>query len=157
MRSKPWSPATPATSGRSQTTSDSVTRPSATLSTTSTQGHVPTAIDWYVQEGRVHAAPSKDLAMSDMVKAWTDNVADGRDALLVAYHRESVEALNRAAHEGWRKLGKLSGPELRHPVAGATGPATGSSHCHPGRAAHGSLPSARWSHLWIQERNLSSL
>ena len=33
----------------------------------------------------------------------------------MAYHRDSVEALNRAAREVWEKLGKLSGPELEAP------------------------------------------
>jgi hypothetical protein len=55
------------------------------------------------------------MAMSEMVKAWAGDVVEGREALLVAYHRDSVEALNRAAREAWQKLGKLSGPELEAP------------------------------------------
>jgi conjugative relaxase-like TrwC/TraI family protein len=78
-------------------------------------GHVPSAVNWYSEHGRVHAAPSKEMAMYQMVKVWADEVADGREALLVAYHRESVEALNRAAREAWDGLGKLSGPELEAP------------------------------------------
>ena len=78
-------------------------------------GHVPSAVNWYREHGRVHAAPSKDMAMSEMVKAWADDVAAGREALLVAYHRDSVEALNRAARQAWEKLGELSGPELTAP------------------------------------------
>jgi ATP-dependent exoDNAse (exonuclease V) alpha subunit len=50
-----------------------------------------------------------------MVRAWSYDVVEERDALLVAYHRDSVEALNRAAREVWEKLGKLSGPELEAP------------------------------------------
>ena len=42
-------------------------------------------------------------------------MADGRDALLVAYHRDAVERLNRAARAVWGKLGQLSGPELEAP------------------------------------------
>ena len=78
-------------------------------------GHVPSAVNWYREHGRVHAAPSKEMAMYEMVRAWSYDVAEGRDALLVAYHRDSVEALNRAAREAWQKLGKLSGPELEAP------------------------------------------
>jgi hypothetical protein len=78
-------------------------------------GHVPSAINWYREHGRVHAAPSRDLAMYEMVKAWAGDLAEGREALLVAYHRDSVEALNRAAREAWQKVGKLSGPELEAP------------------------------------------
>ncbi len=55
------------------------------------------------------------MATSEMVKAWADDVAEGREALLVAYHRDSVEALNRAAREAWERLGELSGPELVAP------------------------------------------
>jgi hypothetical protein len=78
-------------------------------------GRVPSAVNWYREHGRVHAAPSKDIAMYEMVKAWAADVAEGREALLVAYHRDSVEALNRAAREVWGKLGRLSGPELEAP------------------------------------------
>jgi hypothetical protein len=78
-------------------------------------GEVASAVNWYREHGRVHASPSKDKAMSEMVKAWADAVADGREALLVAYHRDSVEALNQAARKAWDKLGELSGPELEAP------------------------------------------
>jgi conjugative relaxase-like TrwC/TraI family protein len=78
-------------------------------------GYVPSAVNWYRKHGRVHASPSKDKAMSKMVKAWASDVAGGREALLVAYHRDSVEALNQAAREAWDKLGELSGPELEAP------------------------------------------
>jgi hypothetical protein len=78
-------------------------------------GHVPSAVNWYREHGRLHAAPSKEMAMSEMVKAWANDVAEGREALLVAYHRDGVEALNRAARPVWEKLGKLSGPELEAP------------------------------------------
>jgi hypothetical protein len=78
-------------------------------------GHVPSAVDWYREHGRVHAAPSTETALSEIVRAWSYDVVEERDALLVAYHRDSVEALNRAAREAWRELGKLSGPELEAP------------------------------------------
>ena len=44
--------------------------------------------------------------------AWAADVAQGRDALMLAYHRDAVEALNRAGHQLWERLGRLSGPEL---------------------------------------------
>ena len=78
-------------------------------------GRVPSAVNWYREHGRVHAASGREMAMDEMVKAWAHDVAEGREALLVAYHRDSVEALNRAAREAWQKLGKLSGPELEAP------------------------------------------
>ena len=78
-------------------------------------GHVPTAVDWYLGRGRVHPAPSREQATYDLVMAWAQDVASGRDALMVAYHRDSVETLNRAARAVWGKLGRLSGPELEAP------------------------------------------
>ena len=78
-------------------------------------GHVPTAVNWYLGQGRVHPAPSRAQATSDMVMAWAADVVEGRDALMVAYHRDSVEALNRAARAVWGRLGRLSGPELEAP------------------------------------------
>jgi hypothetical protein len=50
-----------------------------------------------------------------MVMAWAADVVEGRDALMVAYHRDSVEALNRAARAVWGRLGRLSGSELEAP------------------------------------------
>ncbi len=78
-------------------------------------GHVPTAVNWYREHGRIHAVPSKELAVYEMVKSWAADMVKGREALLVAYHRDSVEALNGAAREIWQKLRKLSGPELEAP------------------------------------------
>jgi conjugative relaxase-like TrwC/TraI family protein len=78
-------------------------------------GHVPTAVNWYLGQGRVHPAPNRAQATSDMVVAWAADVVEGRDALMVAYHRDSVEALNRAARAVWERLGRLSGPELEAP------------------------------------------
>ena len=78
-------------------------------------GHVPTAVNWYLGQGRVHPAPSRAQATSDMVMAWAQDVVEGRDAVMVAYHRDSVETLNRAARAVWGRLGRLSGPELEAP------------------------------------------
>ena len=75
-------------------------------------GEVPTAAAWYVLNGRVHPAPTVGQALLDMVRAWAYDVADGKDALLVAYHRDAVERLNGAARLVWAELGHLSGPEL---------------------------------------------
>jgi hypothetical protein len=70
------------------------------------------AAAWYVSNGRVHPAPTRGQAMLDMVRAWAYDVVDGKDALLVAYHRDAVDALNGAARVVWEELGHLSGPEL---------------------------------------------
>ena len=67
-------------------------------------------------------------------------MAGGSDALLVAYHRDAVEALNRAAREVWGNLGHLSGPSWPPPEAGVTGPATASSPWPPARPGPGRPP-----------------
>ncbi|HMK97621.1 MAG TPA: AAA family ATPase, partial [Acidimicrobiales bacterium] len=78
-------------------------------------GHVGSAVEWYALQDRLHPEPSREQAMSDMVSAWADDVGKGRDALLVAYHRSSVDTLNQAARAIWERLGRLSGPELEAP------------------------------------------
>jgi hypothetical protein len=78
-------------------------------------GHVPGAVGWYLRQGRLHPAHDRAHAMSQMVKSWAYDVAEGKDALLVAYHRDAVETLNRAAREIWERLGRLAGPELEAP------------------------------------------
>ena len=78
-------------------------------------GNVRSAVGWYAEHGRVHPALGREAAMFQMVAAWADDVAEGRDALMLAYHRDAVEMLNRAGREVWEQLGKLSGPELEAP------------------------------------------
>ena len=75
-------------------------------------GEAPTAAAWYVLNGRVHPAPTRGQALLDMVRAWAYDIVEGKDALLVAYHRDAVERLNGAARLVWAELGHLSGPEL---------------------------------------------
>jgi hypothetical protein len=78
-------------------------------------GSVPLAVKWYRDHGRAHPAPFQEVAIARMAKAWSADVADGRDSLLLAYRRGSVEALNQAARTAWDGMGKLSGPELEAP------------------------------------------
>ena len=52
-------------------------------------------------------SPSKEMALSEMVKAWAGDVTEGREALLVAYHRESVEDLNNlpgSLEKAWKTV-----------------------------------------------------
>ena len=95
------------------------------------------AAAWYLLNGRVHPAPTRGQAMLDMVRAWAYDVAEGKDALLVAYHRDAVERLNGAARLVWEELGQLSGPRAgsrgRQALPGRDRVVTLS----PGRAAPG--------------------
>jgi conjugative relaxase-like TrwC/TraI family protein len=78
-------------------------------------GNLPAAVNWYVAQGRVHPARNSAHAMLEMIRAGAHDAAAGRDGLLVAYHRDAVEILNRTARQVWEKLGQLSGPELEAP------------------------------------------
>ena len=70
------------------------------------------AVAWYTLQGRVHPAPSRGQAMLEMVRAWAYDVVEGKDALLVAYHRDAVESPQRGCPPGVGGTGHLSGPEL---------------------------------------------
>ena len=107
-------------------------------------GEVPTAAAWYLLNGRVHTAPTRGRALLEMVRAWAHDVGEGKDALLVAYHRDAVDRLNGAAGLVWAELGHLSGPELEA-EGGRRYRAGGWSPFLLGRAAPGSPRSGPWS------------
>src|ERR1039458_9479070 len=50
-----------------------------------------------------------------MIRAWAADIDAGRDPLLLAYRRENVEMINRAARDLWERSGRLTGPELVAP------------------------------------------
>jgi hypothetical protein len=75
-----------------------------------------------------------------MVDRWAEDAAHDRDVILLAYRRESVEALNRAARKAWEEMGHLSGPELVAPGGRANRPGTASSSWPPALAERGSPP-----------------
>ena len=50
-----------------------------------------------------------------MIRAWASDIDAGRDPLLLAYRRDNVEALNRAARDLWERSGRLTSPELTAP------------------------------------------
>ncbi len=78
-------------------------------------GDVRVAVAWYARNGRVHAVPDRRQAVRAMVRAWAKDLDAGRHALLVAYRRENVAALNAAARQLWERAGRLTGPELVAP------------------------------------------
>ena len=70
------------------------------------------AVGWYASNGRVHSVPDRRRAVIGMIRAWAADIDAGRDSLLVAYRRDNVETLNRAARDLWERSGRLTGPEL---------------------------------------------
>jgi ATP-dependent exoDNAse (exonuclease V) alpha subunit len=80
-------------------------------------GHVPSAVNWYLGQGRVHPAASRAQATSDMVMAWAQDAIGGRDALMVAYHRDSVEMHRAEAAQRVRPEHPAQAREGRGPHA----------------------------------------
>ncbi|MGV0409513.1 AAA family ATPase [Corynebacterium resistens] len=59
---------------------------------------VEQATEWYAAEGRLHAG-SVTAMLADVMDDWRHDVAQGKDTLLVAGDRDTVDALNRAAQK----------------------------------------------------------
>jgi hypothetical protein len=78
-------------------------------------GDIAAAVDWYARNGRVHPVPDRRRAVTGMIRAWAADIDAGRDSLLLAYRRDNVEMLNRAARDLWERSGRLTGPELEAP------------------------------------------
>ena len=78
-------------------------------------GDIAAAVSWYARNGRVHPVPDRRRAVTRMIRAWAADIDAGRDPLLLAYRRDNVETLNRAARELWERSGRLNGPELAAP------------------------------------------
>jgi conjugative relaxase-like TrwC/TraI family protein len=78
-------------------------------------GNIVTAISWYARNGRIHPAADRRHAVAAMIRAWACDIDAGRDALLLAYRRDNVEALNQGARELFERAGRLTGPELTAP------------------------------------------
>ena len=75
-------------------------------------GSVAEAVDWYADAGRLQTAPTRTAAMEAAVGAWAADVEAGRDSLLLAWRRDSVEGLNVRARSWMEEAGRLDGPEL---------------------------------------------
>ena len=78
-------------------------------------GDIAAAVGWYARNGRVHPVPARRRAVTGMIRAWAADIDAGRDPLLLAYRRDNVEMLNRAARDLWERSGRLTGPELIAP------------------------------------------
>jgi len=75
-------------------------------------GSVPDAVDFYAERGRLVPATTRSEAIEAAVVAWAEDRSQGRDALLLAWRRANVAALNARAREAMEAVGCLSGPEL---------------------------------------------
>jgi conjugative relaxase-like TrwC/TraI family protein len=78
-------------------------------------GSVEAAVAWYREAGRIRCAPDRDTAVAAVVDGWAADVAAGRDAVMLAWRRHSVERLNHSARQAWARMGRLEGPEVEAP------------------------------------------
>jgi hypothetical protein len=78
-------------------------------------GDVIAAVDWYAKHDRVRVFADRDDAIAATVEGWAADIAEGRDAVMVAWRRSSVQQLNHHGRQAWSALGRLSGPELVAP------------------------------------------
>jgi conjugative relaxase-like TrwC/TraI family protein len=79
-------------------------------------GNVEQAVNWYADHGRIDTAPDREQALEQTVAAWAKDVADGKQATMMAWRRANVATLNTRARQAMHQAGRLSGPELQ--VAG---------------------------------------
>lgn len=66
----------------------------------------PAAIDAYAVHDRVESGTSEQM-LADALSAWKRDVADGRDALLIASDNSQVRTLNEHAQQWLRDAGRL--------------------------------------------------
>lgn len=78
-------------------------------------GNAERAVEWYVGEQRIVAAPDRDDVLDAMVEAWAVDRAAGHDTALFAWRRVNVDELNRRARTLVGAAGQLTGPELEAP------------------------------------------
>jgi conjugative relaxase-like TrwC/TraI family protein len=78
-------------------------------------GDLDRAVGFYARHRRIVTDPDRSALIATMVERWAADTAAGKDALLVAWRRDSVAELNRAARQAWAEMGRLSGPELEAP------------------------------------------
>ncbi len=78
-------------------------------------GHLPSALTWYASHARIRPVADRRAAVLTMARAWAGDVAAGRNSLLLAYRRDSVEALNQVARTLVERAGGLTGPEIIAP------------------------------------------
>ena len=78
-------------------------------------GDVGAAINFYASSGRVVVAPARGEALERMVKAWSRDVDQSKDAAMFAWRRANVMELNRLAREKMAAEGRLTGPEIEAP------------------------------------------
>jgi conjugative relaxase-like TrwC/TraI family protein len=75
-------------------------------------GSVEAAVNWYAEHDRITTAATREQALNQTVAAWANDIAEGKQATMMAWRRANVAALNLRARQAMRQAGRLSGPEF---------------------------------------------
>jgi conjugative relaxase-like TrwC/TraI family protein len=78
-------------------------------------GNVADAIAWYRDHDRLRTAPTRDHALDTAISAWEADLSAGHDAVLLAWRRRDVAALNERARRSRVAAGEITGPEVEAP------------------------------------------
>ena len=79
-------------------------------------GSVEQAVNWYAKHDRITIAATREQALDQTVGAWAKDVAEGKQATMMAWRKANVAALNTRARQAMREAGRLTGAQLQ--VAG---------------------------------------
>lgn len=78
-------------------------------------GDIDQAIDWYRAKDRIQPQPTSGEAITAAVKAWHDDLVDGKESVLLAWRRNDMAALNRMARRALVADGTITGPAITAP------------------------------------------
>ncbi len=86
-------------------------------------GKVTDAVDWYRHNDRLVTATTRDEVLDDAVAAWEADLRAGHDAILLAWRRRDVAALNQRARQRASQPAPSPVPSSKHRAASTTPPA----------------------------------
>ncbi len=78
-------------------------------------GSTTEALGWYRERDRIVAAPTRDEALDAAIGAWEADLQAGHEAVLLAWRRRDVAALNERARQRRLAARTIQGPELEAP------------------------------------------
>ncbi|MGH9135485.1 MAG: MobF family relaxase [Acidimicrobiales bacterium] len=78
-------------------------------------GSITEALGWYRESERVVTAPTRDETLDAAIAAWEADLRVGHEAVLLAWRRRDVAALNECARQRPTAARAIHGPEIEAP------------------------------------------
>ena len=75
-------------------------------------GDVETAVAWFARNDRIVTATDRHELYGAVVDGWLADLDQGRDTVMLAWKRNTVDALNQLARTAYGDRGWLTGPEV---------------------------------------------